>query len=155
MAKRFRRVQDPTQIIVDKESGEVLRAVTKVVCETQEEFVKIYLNAIDELVKLDRRMIQILMLCLKEAKFCDEQHVEGNVVYNYAEFKNKCRQLPRKPEENELSDDAINTYMSRLASQKLLLRKSRGVFILNPRYFAKGKITPKTRMELIVQYEGN
>jgi len=37
---------------------------------------------------------------------------------------------------------------------QILIRKSRGMFVLNPRYFVKGQMTPKTRLQLVVEYEG-
>jgi hypothetical protein len=150
MAKKFRTIIDPTKVIVDNETGEVVSAVAKRVCDTQEEFIKIYLNSIDDLISLDNRMFQVLMVCLREAKFCDNKNQDGNTLYNFKDFKDKCRKLI----DNELSDKAINMYVSRLASMNILVRKSRGEFVLNPRYFVKGQMTPKTRLQLIVEYEG-
>ena len=150
MPKRFRTIVDNNKSILDHTTGE-LSIYKKIICETPEEFIKIYLNSIEDLVKLDRRTFQILMVCLREARFCDEKSKEGNVLYNYADFKEKCR----KHIDQELSDNAINMYISRLVSQKLLLRKERGTFILNPLYFAKGIITDETRWQLVVEYAGN
>lgn len=150
MAKKFRTIIDPTKVIVDNETGEVVSAVAKRVCDTQEEFIKIYLNSIDDLISLDNRMFQVLMVCLREAKFCDDKNQDGNTLYNFKDFKEKCRKLI----DNELSDKAINMYVSRLASMQILIRKSRGMFVLNPRYFVKGQMTPKTRLQLVVEYEG-
>ena len=150
MAKKFRTVIDPTKVIVDNETGEVVSAVAKRVCDTQEEFIKIYLNSIDDLISLDNRMFQVLMVCLREAKFCDDKNQDGNTLYNFKDFKDKCRQLI----DNELSDKAINMYVSRLATMQILIRKSRGEFVLNPRYFVKGQMTQKTRLQLVVEYEG-
>jgi len=150
MPKKFRTVIDPTKVIVDNETGEVISAVAKRVCDTQEEFIKIYLNSIDDLISLDNRMFQVLMVCLREAKFCDDKNQDGNTLYNFKDFKEKCRKLI----DNELSDKAINMYVSRLASMQILIRKSRGMFVLNPRYFVKGQMTPKTRLQLVVEYEG-
>lgn len=150
MAKKFRTIIDPTKVIVDNETGEVVSAVAKRVCDTQEEFIKIYLNSIDDLISLDNRMFQVLMVCLREAKFCDEKNQDGNTISNFKDFKDKCRTLIGK----ELSDQAINMYMSRLTSAQILIRKGRGEFILNPRYFVKGQMTPKTRLQLVVEYEG-
>ena len=150
MAKKFRTVIDPTKVIVDNETGEVISAVTKRVCDTQEEFIKIYINSIDDLISLDNRMFQVLMVCLRESKFCDEKNKDGNTLYNFKDFKDKCRKLIDK----ELSDQAINMYVSRLANMQMLIRKSRGEFVLNPRYFVKGQMTPKTRLQLVVEYEG-
>jgi hypothetical protein len=150
MAKKFRTIIDPTKVIVDNETGEAISAVAKRVCDTQEEFIKIYLNSIDDLISLDNRMFQVLMVCLREAKFCDDKNQDGNTLYNFKDFKDKCRKLI----DNELSDKAINMYVSRLASMNILVRKSRGEFVLNPRYFVKGQMTPKTRLQLVVEYEG-
>lgn len=150
MAKKFRTEIDPTKVIVDKETGEVLSAVAKRVCETQEEFLKIYLNSIDDLITLDNRLFQILLVCLKRAKFSDGKNKEGNEIFNNDKFKYECRKLI----DPTLSNNAINKYVSRLTASNMLIRINKGSFILNPRYFVKGTMTPKTRLELVVQYNG-
>ena len=50
--------------------------------------------------------------------------------------------------------NTVNKNVSNLAKAKILLRVNKGSYILNPRYFARGTMTSKTRMELIVKYDG-
>lgn len=143
-------VEDPEWEALSKESGEIRKLYSKVVVESQEEFVKIYLNSIDDLIQLDNRMLQVLMVCLKESKFCEENNKDGNILYNFKEFKNKCRERIDKT----LTDKAINQQIYKLVTAQILIRKSRGELAINPRYFIKGSMTPMTRLKLVVEYEG-
>ena len=139
MAKRFRTVIDPDLEIFSNKDGLIKGPVVKRICDTPEEFVKIYLNAIGDMIKLDHRMFQILMMCLKESNFCDDRHPDGNVIYNFTEFKDKCIKAIG---DDKLTYAGINQIMYRLASLGILIRKSRGTFMLNPKLFIKGQ-TPK------------
>lgn len=150
MARKFRTEIDKTKIVVDSETGEVISMLARKVCETQEEFVKIYMNNIDDLITLDNTMLKVLMVCLKEAKFSNEDDHEGNILYNSKQLKEKCKKMIKE----DFSPGEVNVYIHRLASAGILLRKSRGEYYLNPRYFVKGKLNPKTRMQLVVEYEG-
>lgn len=150
MARKFRTEIDKSKLVVDSETGEVISMLARKVCETQEEFVKIYMNNIDDLIQLDNMMLKVLMVCLKEAKFSNEDEQEGNILYNSKQLKEKCRRLI----DTDLTNGSINLYIHRLASAGILIRKSRGEYYLNPRYFVKGKLNPKTRMQLVVEYEG-
>lgn len=123
--------------------GEIVKqGVAVKTCKTPEEFVKIYLAAIDEMMKLDHRLFQTLMVCLKTCSFADEDNKEGSIVTNDIRFKDLCREaigLGRngKP----LTDDNINNFVSRLKQMNILKRyKGKGMFIINPALFVKGKI---------------
>jgi hypothetical protein len=150
MAKKFRTIVDPENIIVNKETGEVVGASIKRVCEKPEDFIKLYLSSIDDLLDLNQREFQILLVCIRSSQFYDEAEAKGNFFSNDARFKTNCRRLL----DEELSDNNINMCISRLAAKKIIIRQSRGLFVMNPRYFFKGTITKKSRLELIATYEG-
>lgn len=127
--------------ITDGQGEIVKQGVVTKTCKTTEEFVKVYLAAIDEMMKLDHRTFQVLMVCMKECSFCDDNHKEGSVVYNLKKFKDECRAVIGLDKYGKpLEDDAINKYMSRLCKMGILIRRSRGEFILNPSLFIKGEL---------------
>lgn len=128
--------------IVDEKGEVVQQGVVTRTYKTQEEFVKIYLNAIDEMMKLDHRTFQTLMVCLKTCSFADDDNKEGSIVTNDIRFKDLCREAIGKDSNGKpLSNDAINNNISRLAKMNILQRyKGKGMYIINPDLFVKGKI---------------
>lgn len=134
---------DPNLSIVNNQTNEeIKRGVVTKTCKTTEEFVKIYLNAIDEMMKLDHRMFQTLMVCLKTCSFADDDNKEGSIVTNDIRFKDLCREAIGPSRNGEpLTNDNINNFVSRLKQKNILQRyKGKGMFIINPALFVKGKI---------------
>lgn len=134
---------DPDLSIVNnKTNEEIKRGVVTKTFKTTEEFVKIYLAAIDEMMRLDHRLFQTLMVCLKTCSFADEENKEGSIVTNDIRFKDICREAIGPDDDGKLlSNDAINNNVSRLKQMNILLRyKCKGMFIINPALFVKGKI---------------
>ena len=150
MAKKFYKEKDDDEIVISKSSGEIKRAVMKTICETPEDFIKLYLTSIENLLQLNPTLLEILVVILKYSKFSDGGAMMGNYFHNDIIFKERCRTLLKKP---DLTDGAINTYISRLASQQILIRQAKGTFFLNPRYFFKGTITNASRLKLVAVYE--
>ena len=150
MAKKFRTITDPDRVIVNKNTGEIEDLLTKKVCETPEEFIKLYLTSINDLITLDSRLMQILLVCVKRSTFSDSKGCEGNIFHNDYFFKQTCKSIIGE----DLTDNAINVYVSRLAKQNIIIRYCRGGFILNPKYFFKGTIAKKSRLQLVATYEG-
>lgn len=142
-------IRDNSKCITDKEHGEILQDfVVERVCDTQEEFLKIYTKSIDDLANIDHQTFQVLLIVLKRAKYSDKDNVDGNEFFNNNNFKEEVKK------KLGLKENAINKYVSNLNKANILLRINKGSYILNPRYFAKGTMTKKTRMKLIVQYNG-
>ena len=128
-------------IINNKTNEEIKRGVVIKTLKTTEEFVKIYLAAIDEMMKLDHRLFQTLMVCLKTCSFADEDNKEGSIVTNDMRFKDICRNAIPGKDGKPLSDDNINNLVSKLKGMNILQRyKGKGMFIINPALFVKGKI---------------
>lgn len=148
--KKFVTHVDEQNLKVNKETGELTEIYLRKVIETQEEFLKIYINSLDELVKLNNRELQILFIILKRSKFCEEKNKDGNIFYNEHLFKEEVRSVVDK----DIKDNIINQYVSSLARNKLIIRVKRGTFILNPLFFAKGKINTDTRLHLVMSYLG-
>ena len=148
--KKFVTKVDEQNLKVNKETGELTEIYLRKVIETQEEFLKIYINSLDELVKLNNRELQILFIILKRSKYCEEKNKDGNIFYNEHLFKEEVKAVVDK----DLKDNIINQYVSSLAKNKLIIRVKRGTFILNPIFFAKGKLTIDTRLHLVMSYLG-
>lgn len=143
MAKKKQQFDHhPDWNIVNEEGEVVKRGVVTKTCKTTEEFVKIYLSAIDEMMKMDHRMFQVLTVCFKTCSFCDDDNKEGSVVTNNKIFKDLCREVMGPNKKGEpISDGTIDNNISKLAKRNILLRyKCRGMFILNPALFIKGRI---------------
>ena len=146
---KTRFIRNNDLFIGEKESGEILQDfVIERTCDTQEEFLKIYLNSIEDLSKIDHQTFEVLLIVLRRARFVDKEDVMGNEFFNNDIFKHEVKM------KLGLKDNAINKYVSNLTKAKILLRVNKGSYILNPRYFLKGKMTDKTRMELVVKYNG-
>lgn len=135
--------------ILDEETGELEKMYAKINVGSQEEFLKIYINSIDDLAKIDHLTFQVLLIVIKRARFCQEDNKDGNEFFNNDNFK---KEVKKKLGFN--NDNTVNKYISKLSQAKFLLRVNKGSYILNPRYFTRGKMTPKTRLELIIKYDG-
>lgn len=129
-------------IVNNKTNEEIKRGVVQKTCKTTEEFIKIYLAAIDEMMKLDHRLFQTLMVCLKTCSFADEDNKEGSIVVNNIHFKDLCREaIGPDRNGNPLSYDNINNLVSRLKQINILMPyKGKGMFIINPALFVKGTV---------------
>lgn len=143
--------------IVNGEGEVIKKGVVTKTCKTTEEFVKIYLNAIDEMMKLDHRMFQVLMVCFKTCSFCDDDNKVGSVVTNNRLFKDLCREVMGTDKNgNPISNGTIDNNISKLAQRNILLRyKCRGMFILNPALFVKGRIPENVLIKSPQQIEPN
>lgn len=151
--KRFNKERVPDQVIVNEKTGEIVSAVIKTTCVSTDDFIKLYLDSIDDLIDLDPRLLQILLVCVKHSTFSKMNGLEGNFFSNNRILKDNCIKVikTKKP----LKDGSINVYIHRLAKLKIILRYCQGTYVLNPKYFFKGTITNKARLQLIATYEGN
>lgn len=148
--KIFKTVTDENVSLVDNTTGEVLGFKHRKVCVTQEEFIKIYLNQIDELTGCLEDGLYAVMFAVWKCSEFPQDDSEGNIFYNSPYFKKTCRKLGVT-----MSDNAINMSLTRLSKRGVLKRLSRGVYMLNPKWFVKGNITERTRMEIIVEFSGD
>lgn len=145
MKKTYKTEIDPERFIVNSD-GEIESFVVKKVCETQEEFMMTYLNSIDELIDLEKSLFQVLICCWKLSSFSNLNE-EGNVINNTPLFRQRCRELGIN-----MTDNAIRIAMSRLSKKNILIPLCKGTYLLNPKYFIKGTMSKKTRLQLITEY---
>lgn len=131
----------------NNETGEELGFYQKRECKTQREFIKVYFDCISELTGcLEKGLYATMFAVWKYSTFTN--NYEGNKFNNDKGFKDECRRLGINKD-----DKAINTDIYRLAKRKVLRKVSKGLYILNPKYFAKGTLKEDTNMKFEVEYK--
>lgn len=128
--------------LVDNTTGEIkeLNIKRKI---TQQDFIMVFLQSIQEFMTLDGVLIKILWVLWKECSFNPENTNEGNIITNDLYLKNKIRKCGL-----EVTDNAINTYFARLAKYNILIKICKGRYMLNPKYFFKGRLSDASKMTL-------
>ncbi len=136
---RYRREKDPNKEIHDKDTGEVLGPVINTIYIQPENFTKLFNNNIETLLSVHSQALQVLLVAVKYSTFSEANGEEGSYFYNDDIFKQRCHDLI-KP---EIPKNTINKYLHDLAEASIIIRKSRGTYLINPYFLLKGKI-PKT-----------
>jgi hypothetical protein len=130
--------------IVDSQTGEVLKE-SKFSKERQEpEYLKMYLNTLTELVGLTKGSTQILLKCLQYMSFADE----GNIIRFGIDIKKEIC------ESCNISIGTLNNAISNFAKQNIFIRKCTSVYIVNPRYFGRGRYSDLLQVQkAIIDYK--
>jgi hypothetical protein len=136
---RFRREVDEHRSIHDNETQQRLGPVINTIYIQPENFTKLFNNNIETLLSVHPQALQVLLVAVKYATFSEANGEEGSYFYNDDIFKQRCHDLI-KP---EIPKNTINKYLHDLAEASILIRKSRGTYLINPYFLLKGKI-PKT-----------
>ena len=82
-------------------------------------------------------------MCCWKASSYNSVDAEGNIVNNNKLLKDYIRQHGL-----DISDNTIDVIISKLAKKGILIKKCRGSYMLNPRYFFKGRLAEKSKLEL-------
>ena len=128
--------------LLDKQTGEILeyRETRKV---TVDEFIMVFFTSYPELMKLTGVQLKVLMCCWKLSSFNPINEKTGNIVHNNPSFKDYCR------EEGVTAPDAgIDNAISKLCKKRLILKRCKGEYILNPEYFFKGTLSNRSKIDL-------
>jgi hypothetical protein len=134
---------------VDVNNGDLLKMKQTRVCHSQREFIKVYFDCISEITGgLEDGCYSILFAIWKYSYFPLGSSMEGNKFNNDKGFKEECKTLGINK-----TDKAINTAVYRLAKRGVIKPIAKGVYTLNPKYFAKGTITEDTEMSVEVKYK--
>ena len=130
--------------ILDKETGEVISnksETEKIIFEKEPPFVKLY---IDDIVLLNR---------LPEGVSGVLYDIVSNMGYNNLYIAHQtlkeisCKRL-------KLSLNTYNQYISKLKASGILIAMSgRGLYLVNPKLFAKGEWKDIRRLRLAIDYD--
>lgn len=144
MYKKYETVTNDGYSLVDNMTGEIkeFKQVRKV---SYDDFILVFLQTMPEMYKLNGNQLKILMCCWRQSTFNPRTEAEGNMVYNNAAFKEAVRQSGL-----ELSDIAIDVYLSNLAKLEFLIKVCRGQYMLNPKYFFKGTASDASKLSLTI-----
>lgn len=147
MKKVYKTELIPNQAIVNLEDGEVISAVAKRKCETLSDFIVCYLDTIPEVWKLDGNALKILTACWKFSTYNAIDIKETNTVFTNSIFKNYARR-----EGLNISDSGIDKSICVLAKKGFLVRRAKGCYYLNPKYFFRGKLSDRSKLQYIIEY---
>ena len=126
--------------IVDNCTGEILDLYqTKKV--SLDEFIMVFFANNAQLMKLKGLYLKVLICCWKFSSYNAEYEEEGNIVHNNASFKEFCKQ-----DGLNTSDASIDNAISYLNKEGLLIKKCRGEYMLDPRYFFKGRLSKRSKI---------
>ena len=92
--------------------------------------------------------IKVLMCCWRHSIYNDKLCNEGNMVYNDLMFKEACKKDGLKSP-NAVIDNAI----SQLTKYGFLIKKCKGAYLLNPKYFFKGTLSDRTKLQYNLMVE--
>lgn len=133
--------------LLDNHTGEILKyKQTRKL--SVDEFIMVFFASYPQLLKLKGVQLKVLMCCWKYSSYNAESEEEGNIIHNNVSFKEYC-----KSEGLETSDANIDNAISALCKNGLLFKKCRGEYMLNPRYFFKGKLSKRSRIQFNVVVE--
>lgn len=111
-----------------------------------DEFLLIFLSSMPEMMKLHGSQLKILIACWKYSSFNPIGSNDGNIIHNNINFKNVIRK-----EGLDLTNAAIDVYISQLSKLGFLIKRCKGEYMLNPKYFFKGRHTDATKLSLTIE----
>lgn len=141
MKKKVIFEKDKNKAVVDVNTGELtdyysMRTVSL------DEFIMVFFASYPELYKLNGVQLKVLMGCWKYSSYNSANYAEGNIVHNNPSFKEFCRQ-----DGLDTSDANIDNAISALCRKGLLIKRCKGEYLLDPRYFFKGKLSERSKIQ--------
>lgn len=146
--KIYTQTDIPEFKVVNTVTGEIISGISTVRCESIDEFIMCFLSSIREVAALDGNSIRILLYCWKYSSF-NYNLPEANVIVNDKDFKNTIRKNGL-----DMSDAVINNCFMKLSKAEILIAKCRGKYILNPKYFFKGTLANRSKLQVNIIYDG-
>jgi len=137
-----RVVQTTTNQIIDHETGEVIRTSNTEVTSREAEppFVKLYIQDVSRLMDLPPSSSKLLTLLLKSMGY-------NNVVVMYKPIKEMmCEELG-------IRLNTLNDAVKLLHRKGILIRKARGVYVIDPEQFGRGKWEDIKKIRMTVEYD--
>lgn len=147
MKTKYEKEKSDFLNVIDTQTGELtdyyeLRKVTL------DEFIMVFFSSYPELYQLNGVQLKVLMGCWKYSSYNSANYAEGNIVHNNPSFKEFCRQ-----DGLVTSDANIDNAISTLCKKGLLIKRCKGEYILDPRYFFKGKLSERSKIKFTLLVE--
>ncbi len=147
MIKRKETFVNPDYQIVDKHTGE-LKELKQTRTVTLDEFIMIFFAGCPDLLKLRGIHLKVLICCWKFSSYNPENETEGNLIHNDPMFKEKCRTFGL-----DAPSASIDNAISYLGRNGYLIKKCKGAYLLNPKYFFKGRLSDKSKIDIHFKVE--
>lgn len=106
-----------------------------------DEFIMVFFSSYPEIFKLRGVTLKVLMCCWKHSSYKISSEMEGNIMNNNTVFKEYCRSQGLVT-----SDANIDNAVSELAKKEFLIKRCRGEYMLNPKYFFKGSLSSRSKL---------
>lgn len=145
--KIFTKITEPELKVINTNTGEIISGVSTVKYDNIDDFIMCFLSSIKEVTSLDGNSIRVLLFCWKFSSF-NYNIPEANIIVNDVDFKNNLRKNGL-----DLSDASINNAINKLYKANMLQKKCRGKYMLNPKYFFKGTLVNRSKLQLNIVYE--
>lgn len=139
---RFKREVNKDFSLLDNHTGEILefRQTKKV---SLDEFIMVFFAGCPELLRLKGIHLKVLICCWKYSSYNPENEIEGNLVHNDSIFKAQCKSFGL-----DAPVASIDNSISYLSKQGYLIKKCRGVYLMNPKYFFKGSLSSRSKIDI-------
>lgn len=133
--------------LLDKHTGEI-KELKQTRTITLDEFIMVFFASCPELLRLRGLHLKVLICCWKFSSFNPECEAEGDLIHNDSVFKNKCKSFGLT-----ISNASLDNAISYLSKHRFLIKKCKGVYLLNPNYFFKGRLSDKSKIDIHFKVE--
>lgn len=142
MAKCY-KTKIENKCILDTETGEVTDYNVTVYYSNTDEFIALYLHTIPIVKNLTNREKDFLLDLLIAANFNPIASNKGNLIFTNSPDVDKIKK--------DYGVGNVSMYMKKLVNLDLLQKEKRSVYLLNPLYFYRGKMTDRTNV--LIRYK--
>ena len=106
-----------------------------------------FFRSYSDMFKLTGMQMKVLVCCCVHSSYNDRSCKEGNLIHNNDYFKEYCRQ-----DGLNTSNQVIDNAISQLSKYGFLIKRCKGEYMLNPKYFFKGTISDRTKLQYNISY---
>jgi hypothetical protein len=142
MAAKKKVVWEENKVTIDESTGEILKTEnTKVsFADREPDFVKFYVSDINRMKGLPPSTDKVLLEIIGQMGY-------SNIFAAYAPMKRVlCRNL-------NISIETLNKSIDQLYKKGILIRIERGVYLVDPNLFARGKWEDIKKLRLVIEYD--
>lgn len=125
--------------LLNTHTGEILPFSQTKKLDTKE-FIMVFLTDYLPLMQLPGNVLKVLICSWDYSSYNSNKEEQGNILYNGPGFKEACWQSGLK-----VSGATIDNAVSTLCKKGLLIRKHKGEYLLNPKYFFKGRLVNREK----------